>query len=360
MSTQLQVMDAAGIARFRALRNSAIDAVTERFYGTHNSVYARFGQRGRDACREDLGFHLDFLQPLLEFGVVDPMVDYLRWLAGVLSSRGIPAEHLPLSLDWLAEFFDQRMDPADARVVTGALSAASGRFHELGRLSEGSEADEPARWAECDRFEAQLLAGDHRAALSTFDASLDQSSSLVESEAHVIQPSLYSIGRKWQRNAVTVAQEHLSTSIATLAMTRGLLRAEAPPPVGKKILLACVPGNEHAVGLQMVADAFQIGGWDLQFLGANVPAAALVGHVATWRPDVVGLSVTFPHQFRAVKEIIAGLDSLPDQPRPRVLVGGLAINRFHAIVKALGADAWSSSAVTAVDVANRLVMATTA
>jgi hypothetical protein len=31
------------------------------------SAYAQFGPRGRDAWREDLTFHLEFLKPVLKF-----------------------------------------------------------------------------------------------------------------------------------------------------------------------------------------------------------------------------------------------------------------------------------------------------
>ena len=61
MSIDTPAMGTIGLQRFEELRTEAIDAVTERFYTSHATAYAEFGQRGRAACREDLGFHLDFL-----------------------------------------------------------------------------------------------------------------------------------------------------------------------------------------------------------------------------------------------------------------------------------------------------------
>ena len=92
MEKQLAVLDAAGLRRFEVLRRDAIEAVSARFYATHGADYE--DSRGRDACREDLAFHLEFLRPVLEFGLLKPMVDYLRRLATVLASRDIPATHL--------------------------------------------------------------------------------------------------------------------------------------------------------------------------------------------------------------------------------------------------------------------------
>ena len=102
--------------------------MSQRFDEAHGSSYVRFGPRGRDACREDLLYHLEFLRPALEFGVLQPMVDYLTWLSSVLSARGIPIEHLALSLDWLAEFFNEHMSAADGALVVDVLKAAETKF----------------------------------------------------------------------------------------------------------------------------------------------------------------------------------------------------------------------------------------
>ena len=99
-------------------------------------------------------------------------------------------------------------------------------------------------------------------------------------------PSLYRIGEKWQANKVSVAQEHIASAIVQLAMTAGLLRSQPPPMVGKRVLLACVAANNHAIGLRMVSDAFQLAGWEVQYLGADVPTSALVGQVVEWKPDL--------------------------------------------------------------------------
>ena len=107
MKTDIPALDAAGLRRFQELGPAAIHAVSERFFAQHGAALAHFGPRGRESCREDLGFHLEFLRPVLEFGIVQPMVDYLRWLARVLAMRGVPAAHITLSLDWFADFSRQ-------------------------------------------------------------------------------------------------------------------------------------------------------------------------------------------------------------------------------------------------------------
>jgi methanogenic corrinoid protein MtbC1 len=105
----------------------------------------------------------------------------------------------------------------------------------------------------------------------------------------------------------------------------------------------------------MVADAFQLGGWDVRYLGANVPGASIVQLAADWKADLVGLSASFAQQLRNAKETIPRLRVTLRTSRPAVIIGGLAINRFDRLADMVGADAGTPDAQAAVACGNRLV-----
>jgi methanogenic corrinoid protein MtbC1 len=354
MDAVLKTLGPEGLLRFHSLELDAVNAVTERFCLTLGSVYSKFGSRGRDACREDLAFHLEFLRPVLEFGLLAPMVEYLCWLANVLAARTIPADHLALSLDWLSEFFAARMDPSDGAVVAASLRATRINFLKTSEVPlTPPEPPEPA--PEAAAFQNALLAGDQKAALAIVNRCIDSGKNLIDIELHVIQAAMYQIGEKWQGNQVSIAQEHIATAIVQSVMTVALLRSNPPTPINKRVLLACVAGNHHAVGLRMVADSFQLAGWQIQYLGADVPTPSLIRHVAESSPDLVGLSISFAQQLRVVKDVIGQLAMRFGTARPAVMIGGLAINRFRRLIDLVGADASSVDAQTAVGTANQLV-----
>jgi len=346
-------LDASALRRFDALVSDAARAVSGRFFAEHPAVYAARGERAREACREDLAFHLEFLRPVLVFGFAQPMVEYLRWLGGVLAARDVASEHLAVSLEWLAEFFLAGMETGEGKIVAAALRRVR---EEYLRGDDGEPAIYglmPARAPEADPFEKALLDGDRRLAGSILDDWLDRGAGLVDAELHVIQPTLYRIGQRWQGNEVSVAQEHVATAISQSVMTQGLLRSLMPAGNGRRVALACVEGNDHAVGLQMVADAFQLSGWDVDFLGANVPTRALIPHLRRRPPDLVGLSTSFAQQLPKVREIVAGLADF-EPLRPAVIVGGLAINQFSHLAGMLGVDGWAPDALSAVGVGTGL------
>lgn len=356
---QLPTLTAAGLQHFRELRRDAVTTVTERFYAEHAATYAALGPHGREACRDDIEFHLEFLRPVLEFGLLAPFVEYLHWLGSVLATRGIPMAHVPLSLEWLADFFENRMDGADGHIVAGALRTAVAKLQEQPGRDAEREPWSPEAWPECAAFEQALLAGERSAATAIIERCIAAGRGLVDAELHIIQPALYRIGRRWQNNEISVAQEHLATAIAQSVMTLGLMKSEMPQPGGRRVLLACVEGNHHAVGLQMVADAFQLSGWEAQYLGANVPLAALVRQVSSWQPHLVGLSVSFAHQLAVVRRAIASLQETLGDRCPPVIIGGLAINRFDALATHMGAEAWSADSRSAVSTGAALVDAAT-
>ena len=202
----------------------------------------------------------------------------------------------------------------------------------------------PAAWPECDPFQQAVLASERRRAQQLFDAAMAQSASLVSAEIHVIQPALYAIGRDWQANRVTVAQEHLATAMAQFVMANAYGRATPAPDNGGRALLACPPGNHHEVGLRMVADALEMDGWNVQYLGANTPAASLVTQVEFFAPHLICLSASLPQHLRPLRETIDAMRQHLGERCPPIAIGGLVVNQFPALLDTLptmtlGADA---------------------
>ncbi len=347
------VLDAHALQTFIRLQPQAVSAVAAHLETPPCAMLERTGMHGHVDCREDLSFHLEFLRPVLEFGFLQPMVDYLRWFASVQTTRGTPFGYLSQSLDALSQFFLQTMEPMKGKVVAAAIAAAEAAFLESCSVALAAP-QPPHAWPQATAFEAALLAGNQHEAMAVVNGCLDAGKGLVEIELHIIQPALYSIGEKWQANLVSVAQEHMATAMVETVMTIALLRSPPPAPRGKRVLLACVEGNNHSIGLRMVADSFVLSGWDVQYLGANVPTQSLVQQTAGWNPDLVGLSVCFPQQLAVVKQAIAGMDACLGPARPAVMVGGLVINRLNQLADVVGADSWGADAREAVDCANQL------
>jgi methanogenic corrinoid protein MtbC1 len=74
----------------------------------------------------------------------------------------------------------------------------------------------------------------------------------------------------------------------------------------------------------------------------------MISYVIDWKSDLIGLTVSFPHQLRMVKRMITALSAIFGDARPVVLVGGMAINSFECLADLGGANAGASDAQKAV------------
>lgn len=140
----------------------------------------------------------------------------------------------------------------------------------------------------------------------------------------VIAPAMWRIGSLWEEGAITVADEHLATALThrVMASVYGASFGWAGSRPGR-ILLAAVEGERHALGLRMAADVLELSGYEVNYLGGDVPLDALSSAVASREPDLIGLSSTLPSDGSSLKAAAAHLgDAFTDIP---ILLGGQGI-----------------------------------
>ncbi len=139
----------------------------------------------------------------------------------------------------------------------------------------------------------------------------------------IMMPALAELGDGWSQGEVCIAAEHLASNtfshkIKNLIETCQASSRQQPAP--PKALCACLPGEEHSLGLLNVAYTLASQGYQIVFLGNNMPLADLDLAINQSKPSSVWLSVTAPalHQ-RYVLELI--LLARKYQPLPFVLGG---------------------------------------
>jgi methanogenic corrinoid protein MtbC1 len=337
------------IDRLRVAREPLHAAVLEDYFDRHpppsDAERAYVARR----CREDLGSHLDQLAVALELGDADVFASYLRWLHDVLASRCAAVGHTADALRVVHDWTHHHVAHARVGDVLALLEHGMAALRDAGR---GGRLMLPEPSAMVQVMSRALLAGQRDEAEARVLAAISGGAALVDVSVDLLQPALYHVGALWQQNRITVAQEHLATAITQTAMATGFAAAEIAPPNGRTAAFACVEGNMHTVGLRMVSDAFEIAGWDVSFLGADVPGASLLAYCGEQRPDALGLSVSLPPQLPTLRELIARLRAELGNAAPRVLVGGLLINQIGAAVRGIGADAWFQDARDAIRAAS--------
>ncbi len=143
-------------------------------------------------------------------------------------------------------------------------------------------------------------------------------------QVDVIMAAMGRIGELWERGEITVADEHAATGLSY----RALLPLQeplqiAPPRSRERVVLAAVEGQTHVLGLRMVADVLEGAGFEVLYLGADVPSAALRTFIAEHMPAVVGLSSTRTHDAPSLAAAIVA--SHDGHPAGRIMLGGRGV-----------------------------------
>lgn len=134
----------------------------------------------------------------------------------------------------------------------------------------------------------------------------------------VLRKGLSEIGALWYQGETSVQQEHFASALAIRRLNALIAAAPAPSRNGK-ILIACPPKENHTFSALLVTLFLRQRGWDVVYLGANVPVERLNETVQSTRPNLVILTAMQLHTAAELYEMSLNLQ-LQDVP---VAYGGL-------------------------------------
>ncbi len=182
-----------------------------------------------------------------------------------------------------------------------------------------------------ERFLNSLLKSDRRDCADVVYGHMDRKLPVKSLYQNLFRPSLYRVGELWEQNRISVATEHMATAITEGLMNEIFPKIISSKRVGKRIIIASVEGEMHQVGGKMVADIFEMHGWDSFYVGANTPVRELMRLMEEISPHLLGLSLSVYYHFGALKEMIRKIHQR--WPDLQILVGGqaLAFNRSEMV-----------------------------
>ena len=108
---------------------------------------------------------------------------------------------------------------------------------------------------------------------------------------NLLQAGLEKIGQGWYTNQISVQQEHYASEIA-IKKLQALISAAPHPNSPQKILVGCPPGEFHSISALMITLLLRYRGWDVIYLGANIPTDQIVDTVSKINPSLVIMTAT--------------------------------------------------------------------
>jgi methanogenic corrinoid protein MtbC1 len=201
-----------------------------------------------------------------------------------------------------------------------------------------------------------VLDGRREAAEKVILKAVDEGVAVGDVYEQVLQPAQIELGRMWHAGEITVADEHFASAITQAIMSTLRSRFPKRERKGKLVLAAAVGGELHEIGVRMVADFFEMDGWDVIYLGANTPSSDIVSVVGDRRANLLAISVSTLLHLHTAGKLIDQVRQDQKCAKTKVLVGGPPFKSVSDLWSELGADGCAASATEAVKLGNSLAI----
>ena len=203
-----------------------------------------------------------------------------------------------------------------------------------GRIGTVHANDNPLAADLRQEYLKEILAGKRNTALKLIMDAYHGGYPIPGIYMDVFQEALYEVGRLWETNKITVADSHMGTAITQYVMSNLYQHLEIADERRGKIVMTGVQGELHQVGANMVADVLEADGWDVTFLGTNVPAEGAIESIRQHGPDLFGISSTM---FFNIPKVIQLVETVRKEfgDSVRIMLGGGAFKALHELPREL-------------------------
>jgi methylmalonyl-CoA mutase cobalamin-binding subunit len=138
----------------------------------------------------------------------------------------------------------------------------------------------------------------------------------------MVAPLLRRIGEEWHAGRLAIAEEHLASAVIE-AFVVDAMRAMALPDAAPAVLVATPVGSRHVIAAALAGAAAAAEGWNVLFLGGDLPAAEIAGAAVAAGARAVAVSALYADDAaRLLGELRALRERLP--AGVPLLVGGRA------------------------------------
>lgn len=331
------------------------ESIVEAQYRLQPQIWEPYGEKGRKLSLRDSNYHFQYLIEAITENDPSIFVNYVIWLRQLFEGLKFPPEALTVALDCTGKVLRERLTPEMSAVTDNIIRLASDQIlHDGANLSSQMSKDLPLHDL-AEKYLGALLNADRRSASKLILAAVENGTSIRDIYIYVFQQSQYEIGRLWYLNQVSVAQEHYCSAATQLIMSQLYPYIFANEKKGRRFVAACVGGELHELGIRMVADFFEMDGWDTYYVGANTPTSSIIDAIVSHNPHVLGISTSMPTHLGMLKEVIKAARDNDNAGSLKIMVGGYALRSFPDMWMRMGADGFAEDAVKAVSLANRLV-----
>lgn len=155
---------------------------------------------------------------------------------------------------------------------------------------------------------------------------------------NILEKILKEVGKLWEIGKIDVWNEHY-VSENILDIMREVKSIQDNKKCNNLSLISLTAGaEEHNIGIKMLSDLLEVEGYNVTYLGSNIPTASIINAIRSKKPKVIAISVTIPNNVESAKNIIKAIRDEFHEKAPKIIVGGLAFSKIDNVCNYIDAD----------------------
>jgi MerR family transcriptional regulator, light-induced transcriptional regulator len=330
-----------------ALQETLSQEIAQSRYAVLQEMFDRFGVEP-EKLLEYTHYELSYLANAIAEKNSALFTEYIDWTKSMFVGKGIALGVLKKNMDIVQVKLLAALPKETHEIIS--------RYMRAGLSEISVPVDAPCSFIDPQNQHGELarsylaaaLKGDRGGAASLVIDSFHAGISIQDIYLHVLQPVQYEIGLLWQTNQINVAQEHFCSAVTQLIMAQLYYPHICNTKKKRGTMVALSVSSElHEIGVRMVSDFFEMEGWKVCYLGANMPAYNIVDTLLENKASVLCISASMATSVTKAQKIIEEVRS-SEAAGAKIIVGGFGFNRDAGLWKMVGADYYAGSARQAV------------
>lgn len=140
---------------------------------------------------------------------------------------------------------------------------------------------------------------------------------------------------------------------AGLDILEPAMLADQKREVAGKVVLGTVKGDLHEIGKTLVGTMLTANGFQVIDIGVDKSSADFIAAIKEEEANIVGASALLTTTMLQQKELVKAIEEAGLREQVKIMVGGAPVTASYA--NEIGADGYAEDAISAVDIAFRLI-----
>lgn len=209
-----------------------------------------------------------------------------------------------------------------------------------------------------DELSNQLLTAminaDRSAAAALVEQALAEGIDPRQVIAEILDPAIVRLGRLWEEEAMSLAQNFVASKIAEDTLLRCIPDQADNSPGKGAVVIGNIEDDFHSLGRKTVGLFLAAAGWEVHDLGNDVPAEELLAKALEVNACVIGASAMMQTTALNIRKLRQLIDEGGLSSRIKLAVGGAVFNWRPELVAEVGGDGTAHNAIGADELFMRL------